>query len=769
VPSSPPVGARPERLAPGETDWKPTLRAAFQALVAAQATDRNATPELAARNATVALGSGLLERFGIQRRGSERSDSLSRLATALVLDVDLGDPAGAAQALAELFERSLGELGRREQGAVYTPRHVVDFMVGEALAARLADEHELPVESARGIVRGDFTEMTDSLANACGELLKGLRLLDPAVGAGAFLVGASMRIATLAQRLHDAGVPGLRQIRTPAGALGCCCHGYELDAQTATLAGVVLALATHQAGEQVAPSVVSQHDPLLDGMAGTGAGWDIILMNPPYMGEKHVRSRLGSGVSEALRAADGFSGDLLTHFVLRALGSVRPGGVVSAILSDTTFTIEATSELRRKLVEDSLLLSVAWCQPFSSVAVRGGVVTVARRAPKAKLHVECFDAPPGTSVGAALPYKTPRRLLRQLPGRPIYKPSSAAKAIIERWMEIDSLDELWYEVARRGAHQSVSRETPPAGGWTLLGCAVRGGQGLATGDDRRFVGVLAGTPEAKRAAERQRQILEAIRADERRRGDWDVLRARLGTGCQLGEALIELANADRIGELPGRKPFRIVEGADVRTSPLSPVEIENGIRNGPAWVPYETSDRSSSAGGARWVRETPIVIDWSHEAVTLLRQRRSAGPRRPVLRNEDLWYQGGVTHNRIASYLRARMMPRNAIFSSESPVYVPRAPWLTPAALLALLNAPVVEFALKTFLASRNHIEVGHIRRLPIPVLSAPQTHKLDRLGNAAVKAAQTNRGKLEGLEAQIDGFTRKLYGVGELRLELTR
>lgn len=767
---SPPVRVQSRGPSGGDIGWGPTLDTAVQRLVAAQPTDPDITSRHAARRAAVTLGSVLLERFGIHHgMPNGRPDSLRALAGALVVDVDLDDPAGAAQALAGLFERSVGELGRREQGAVYTPREVVDFMVSEAIAARLADELEVSVGAARRIVANDFSEMTDERARACGELLRCLRVLDPAVGAGAFLVGASMRIAELARRLDDAGVPGLRQLGTPAGALRHCCHGYELDGQAATVAGAVLALATHDASQKMAPSVVTRHDPLLEGMAGEGAGWDIILMNPPYMGEKHVRGRLGQGVSDALRAADGFSGDLLTHFALRALDSVRPGGVVSAIVSDTAFTIEATAELRRKLIDDSLLVSVAWCQPFRSVAVRGGVVTVARRAPRAKLRVDCFDAPPGTSIGTIAAHRTPRGLLRQLPGRPIYKPSPAARAIIERWAEIDSLDELWHEVARRGAHRRASDESLPTGGWTLLGRVVRGGQGLATGDDRRFVGALAGTPEAERAAERQRQILETIRADRRGRGDWETLRGRLGAGHQLGEALIELSSARQIGELPGRKPFRIVDGADVRTSALSPAEIENGIEHGPSWVPYETSDRSSSAGGARWVRETPIVIDWSAEAVALLRHRRIAGPRKPVLRNEDLWYQGGVTHNRIASYLRARMMPRNAIFSSESPVYVPRVAWLTPAALLALLNAPVVEFALKTFLASRNHIEVGHVRRLPIPVLGAPQTRKLDRLGKAAMKAARADRVKLESVEAQIDDFTRELYGVGGLPLPISR
>jgi hypothetical protein len=763
------LGSRSQSLAPRDGGWRSVLSDSLEDLLAAQSADLTATPELAARNAVVALGSALLERFGIHRREAGPLNHLSRLAAAVIGDVDLDDPGGAAQALAELFERSVGELGRREQGAVYTPSDVVDFMVRETIAARFADKVELSTDVCRRIADGDFTDMSDGLANSFGDLLKGLRLLDPAVGAGAFLVGAAMRIAELAQQLDSGGVPGLRNIRTPAGALRRCCHGYELDPQAVAIANVVLALATHDARQRLPPAVVTHHDPLLDSMSYPSVGgWDIIMMNPPYIGEKYIRNRLGADVSDALRRADGFSGDLLTHFVHRALGSVRTGGVVSAILSDTVFTIGAAAELRGKLIDESLLLSVAWCQPFDKVAVRGGVITVSRRPPRTNLHVEYFDAPPGTSIGAATPRGTPRHLFRQLPGRPIYRPSPAASAIIERWAEIDCLDELWHEVARRRSQPLLPSSAKD--GWTLLGCAVHGGQGLATGDDRRFVGMLADTPEAHRAAERQRQILETIRGDKKRRHDWDVLRASLGEGRQLGQALVELSNSNRIGDLPGRKPFQVVDRANVRTTPLTGDEIERGIVHGPSWVPYETSDRSSKAGGARWVRETSVVIDWSSEAVALLRHRRIAGPRRPVLRNEDLWYQGGVTHNRIASYLRARMMPKNAIFSSESPVYIPQVSWLTAEALLALLNAPVVEFAIKTFLASRNHIEVGHIRRLPIPILSKAPASMLDRLGKSAMKASQANQTtKLADIEAELDRYTRELYGVGEMRLDMTR
>ncbi len=769
-PLSPKTATRkPETAADPTGAITAPVEAAFETLMRTPAAITVAGVEDRARKVCLALASALLARFGVA--SEHRRSALTGVAHALIGELEALDPTEAAATLSRLFERAAGASGRRDRGAVYTPDDVVDFMVTEAIAARIGDALKLDGDAVRAVL-SDEQELrlllTGRQLNELGKTLMRARILDPAVGTGAFLLGAARQLSALAVCLRDAGVRGLGPIATPARALKRCCRGYELDGESVAIANAVLALATRSARLQ---QLVIQRNPLLQDMRHPSArgGWDVVLMNPPYIGAKHVRRRLGDELSQALRDADGFSGDLLAHFLVRALAGVREGGVMSAIVSDTAFTMESMAEPRRKLVDGSQLLSIAWCRPFPTVAVQGGVVTALRRAPAESASVEWLDSRAKASLTKAPRRTVPRLLFRQLPGRQLYRPGPAAATIVERWASIDGLDELWHALARRNQAESLVRRLPAEGGWTLLGCAVRGGQGLATGEDRRFVGAIAGTPAGGRASECQRRILDTLRTDPGRRQAWRLLRAELGKGRQLGEALAGVGDGTLLESLPGRKPFRVIEPASVRRSPLSATEMEQGIFEGPSWVSYETSDRSSPDGGARWTRETQMVLDWSAEAVALLRRRLATGHRRPVMRNEDLWFGGGVTHNRVTSYLRARMMPKHAIFSSESPVYVPLVEWLSPHALLALLNAPVVEFALKTFLATRNHIEVGHVRRLPVPVLSTSQTKQLTGLGKRAVKAAQTDRARLVRIEAEIDRFTRDLYGVGTTRLDVTR
>jgi hypothetical protein len=85
--------------------------------------------------------------------------------------------------------------------------------------------------------------------------------------------------------------------------------------------------------------------------------------------------------------------------------------------------------------------------------------------------------------------------------------------------------------------------------------------------------------------------------------------------------------------------------------------------------------------------------------------------------------------------------------------------------LLALLNAPVVDYTLRTFLGSRMQIEIGDIRRLPVPILADRDADRLTDLGRralAAKRALDRHEGgtELPEIEAELDACVRRLYGI---------
>lgn len=537
-------------------------------------------------------------------------------------------------------------------------------------------------------------------------------------------------------------------------------------------------------------------------------GWDIVIMNPPYVGRKELRRRFDAGFRADLESHYGRTHDLMIHFGMRAFELAHPEhGVVSMIFNDSIFTSADAEEFRRRLLDPdggTFVLAAARTRCFEGRAVNGGVIVATRdRDGDATVRwVENHGRPPADLAGASRPaepsaephvvgrselWAVPRSEYFRLPHRPLFRPSAEARKLLDdfercaAWDELSRWDagvggdwpmlsktdrlERWKETKR---HAGFYERLPAHDGFVLLGLVVRGGQGLATADDRRFLAAIEGTEEAREAEERRERFAELVL---RRDAPGRLYRERVVAGRTSEEALLDVALefTDRELGWPRQGLIRTAPSDLVVGRRLGTEEVREGIDGERHWVPFEKGDRSAEDGGARWRRDNPIVIDWSRGSVALLRERarRADSYRKPYFRNEELWGQGGVTWNRVARYLRARLVPEGGIFGDTTPVVRPIVGWLSVGAALALLNAPVLEFILRTFLGSLMHIEIGDVRRLPIPVLSDKDAERLDSFGGEALAAKESLDSGDEGaaatlaaIESDLDAFVRSLYGI---------
>jgi hypothetical protein len=483
------------------------------------------------------------------------------------------------------------------------------------------------------------------------------------------------------------------------------------------------------------------------------------------------------------------------------------------IFNDSIFTSADADEFRRLLFEESTVTAIARTKCFEGQAVNGGVV-VARlglQAARPVRWVEGFQKPvedfagasatvapdiePGSMVeaGSMEVYVVPREVYLTLPHRPFYRPSPPALTLREtftqaawwrdlsKWPQPDEPPSGWRllsetralekDIASRRASGMYEKLKP--GDWSLLGMVTEGGQGLATADDRRFLGAIDGTDAAQDHFDFQKRLEKLTRASP-----FSVeYESLLKTHADRERALLALwavHGAKRPCPLPWPRTgtFRVVEPHLVRRTPLSDDEREKGIDDGKCWVPFEKGDQSqevddeegkTSRIGAAWDRMNPLVIEWSREAVAVLRRRASTtGAQRPRFQNEHRWFEEGVTWNLVASYLRARRVPIGSIFGHKAPLLrpLPWVGWLAPLSLLALLNSDVLDFILRTFLGSRMMIEVGDIRRLPIPVLSPQQGATLEDFASCAITARQRGDEGLIEVEDELNAFVRDIYRI---------
>ena len=536
-------------------------------------------------------------------------------------------------------------------------------------------------------------------------------------------------------------------------------------------------------------------------------GWDIVIMNPPYVGRKEVPRRIGPMRVSDLERHYGRTYDLMLHFGFRALELVRDGGAVSMIFNDSIFTSADATDFRRRLLAGpggpETLHAAARTRCFDGVAVNGGVIAATRgfgadpevrwvenhgRDPRDLLAASRNAEGAGTvvGVGASELFEANTSDYERLPHRPLFRPSKTAlKAldVFERcagWRDFSRLSSAdgagdwsmlsatarlnhWIDSARRTGFYERLR---PGRDFVLLGLVVEGGQGLATADDRQFIGAVDGTTDAADAHNRRQQLEQLTLGHTLAGASYTELRDQ---GMSIDAALLSVARRFHPQDdlnWPRGGLIRIAAAGDVRSTRLSEDEVQHGIAEGPSWVPFEKPDDSGPAGAAAWQRENPLVIDWSVPSVKLLRERAAGGQsyRRPRLQNEHLWGASGVTFNSTASYLRARLTPEAGIFGHKTPVIRPTVDWLTPQGLLALMNAPALDFILRTFLGSRMQIEIGDVRRVPIPVLTAAQSHSLTEFGRRGLAAKQARDEardweSVEEIGRDLDVYVRELYG----------
>ena len=178
---------------------------------------------------------------------------------------------------------------RRAQGAYYTPPDVVEFLVEETLGALLRPwEDALPKASRRRCL---------TLLRQAQEL----KLLDPACGGGAFLLGALTRLrqfyARLAGRFEILG-KGTPEVLAAPGrlALAETLRGVDIDGHALALAELALLAAVsdepdHGASRRLIGTSLRRGDHLDFGwqreafapvFARRNPGFDVLIGNPPY-------------------------------------------------------------------------------------------------------------------------------------------------------------------------------------------------------------------------------------------------------------------------------------------------------------------------------------------------------------------------------------------------------------------------------------------------------------------------------------------------------
>ncbi len=267
---------------------------------------------------------------------------------------------------------------RRGAGQVYTPAHLVDFVLERA-------------------------------GYAAGAALEPGTLLDPACGCGVFL---ERSVAVLAARFAAAGIdPRSRGGRTEfVDAVSYSLYGVDVDVQACELARRALRSAVAAATSSLLPAdsfednIVEADFLLASEPAGlppaVRGGFDFVVGNPPYVSATRLDHAYKSRLRLALESASGRL-DLYTLFIERSLSLLRDEGRLAFITPDKFLVSESARSLRSLVAREGAVRSVARFpshKVFDDAATVPCVTVIERQTPCAVSEddvevLECADQP----------------------------------------------------------------------------------------------------------------------------------------------------------------------------------------------------------------------------------------------------------------------------------------------------------------------------------------------------------------------------------------
>jgi len=307
-------------------------------------------------------------------------------------------------------------------GVVYTPPEVTEPMTRLALA---------PVMHGRSI---------DELA--------ALRICDPAIGEGAFLLAA---VRVLGARLIELGVPPddahARAARTV--------HGVDVDPRAVEAARAALGAGPDQL--QVGDALALDWPAAFPDVFARG-GFDAVLGNPPYVRQEHLAAQKAQ-----LRGFASYHGvaDLYVYFVELAHRLARPGGRFCLITPNKWLTCAYGGALRSHLAR---LASVEGVVDLGRTALFG--------------DADAFPCIVWGTVGGAR--EAPIQAARLAAGAAVELPGPSAPQPRERWRagpwHIDPPDD-------RALIDRLAARWPALDAWVT----ERPARGVVTGCNRAFV------------------------------------------------------------------------------------------------------------------------------------------------------------------------------------------------------------------------------------------------------------------------------------------
>lgn len=521
-------------------------------------------------------------------------------------------------------------------------------------------------------------------------------------------------------------------------------------------------------------------------MFGIKDGFDVVIGNPPYISTKGVKEE----AKKRYELQYGFSDDTYNLFTVRVIGQpqssknhtnevctlLKENGTLNYIIPKTFWTTQTKRSMRDLILGKQLNVVYDTANPFEAVMVDTCIIQVQNKK-ASKEHTVTFLDGSANLFSPIVLVPVSQAIFINAQNSVIFKPNEYNLKIYKKYGQaVKLLYDKWWETIKTSKDITKNnttlvgyRNSLKAGDIALLGCITDGGQGLATGNNGKYVAVRKSSKWAAGIiASRPKKLAEAIK------------KFKIPTDFLNGLSTFEYLSSaseiqikmlfDELKEKYGRDIFgqgyiyRLVDDSEiVSVDSLTSDEKENGIPDSREhYVIYDKGDKD----GNRWYLDTPFAISWKKSNVSCLKKDRKAR-----YQGYKFYFKQGFCWTDVNStYLKSRIKAKGVFDVLSMTLFTQTN--LPDWYFVSLINSEFISFYVDNFINNTSHFQINDARQLPIIVPTDKQLTELkviyDKSLNLKKQQFQTSDPAIiahleEDLaveQTKLDEFVLKLYGL---------
>ena len=498
-------------------------------------------------------------------------------------------------------------------------------------------------------------------------------------------------------------------------------------------------------------------------------GFGIVIGNPPYVSTKERTEE----EKERLNSTFGFVDDLYHHFIILGFNLLKNDGILSMITSDTYFTTLTKRPLRKLFLSFSILQLIHWGHDIFDSALVSTATFICQKRHIKNVVIAFHDVKGKKSIDEGKKYLIHQDEYSKSVNECFYVPTELCLGLNSRLATIHNkiIEEWWdkIETSRKIANNTkildVYRTNLKEGDLTIIGLVTDGGQGMATGNNGKFVGVKTNTRLSFSIIESR--PIKLFEVNQKYHLSYTLPNNEIEI-WHLFDSLKERFGNNIFGQ---GYVYRIVPDSLLADcDSLTDDDKEYGIIGSRSFVPYDKGDKE----GNRWYLDNPFVIDWSRDNVHFLKSNSGKkGKGMPVVRNAQFYFKEGFCWNNNLNerYYNIKCKEKKAGIHDVASMSLFELTNKVPAYyLVTLINSSLCGYFYRMFLNNTVNVQVNDLRMLPVIVPTKKQLIECKKLFDGAVEtqkaffeqliSADERDSQLLDIQNDVDKLVFDIYGL---------